>query len=137
MSLLDLIPHQELAFAHRPWPRATVGEEGWLKAIDLLAAGDATLLGFWGEAAAVHMALGSADEVAVVSLACESGMFPSVAARHAPALRPERTIRDLFGLDAAGAADTRPWLDHGAWGKSVPPGKSGPPLFQIPCNQAS
>ena len=128
MSLLDLIPHQDVATTHRPWPRATVGEEGWLKAIDLLAAGDITLLGFWGEASAVHMALlGGADEIAVVSLECESGKFPSVAARHAPALRLERSIRDLYGLDAVGAADTRPWLDHGAWGTSAPLGKSAPP----------
>ena len=35
MSLLDLIPHQEAIAAHRPWPRVLVGEQGWLKAIDL------------------------------------------------------------------------------------------------------
>src|SRR6478609_6051597 len=119
--------------AHRPWPRVTVGEEGWLSAIDLLAAGRVTLFGFWGEASIVHMALlGDGDEIVIVSLGCESGKFPSVAARHAPALRLERTIRDLFGLDAAGAADTRPWLDHGAWGTSAPSGKSAAPREREP-----
>ena len=128
MRLLDLIPHQEVVAAHRPWPRAMVGEEGWLKTIDLLAAGDVTLFGLWGETSAVHMALlGGADEIAVVSLECESGKFPSVAARHVPALRLERTIVDLFGLDAVGAIDERPWLDHGAWGRSTPLGKSAAP----------
>jgi Ni,Fe-hydrogenase III large subunit len=128
MSLLDLIPHQEAIAAHRPWPRVLVGEQGWLKAIDLLAAGDVTLLGFWGEISAVHLALlDAADEIAIVSLECESGKFPSVAARHAPALRLERTIHDLFGLDAVGATDTRPWLDHGVWGRSTPLGKSAAP----------
>jgi Ni,Fe-hydrogenase III large subunit len=128
MSLLDRIPHREVVATHRPWPRAKVAEEGWLKAIDLLAAGDVTLLGFWGEVSAVHLALlGSADDVAVVSLACESGNFPSVAARHPPAQRLERTIRDLFGLDALGAIDERPWLDHGVWGRSAPLGKSAAP----------
>jgi Ni,Fe-hydrogenase III large subunit len=127
VSLLDLIPHQELVAVHRPWPRATVGEEGWRKAIDLLATGHVTLLGLWGEASAVHMALlGDADEIAVISLECESGKFPSVAAYHAPALRFERTIRDLFGLEAVGATDARPWLDHGVW-ESVPSGKSAAP----------
>jgi Ni,Fe-hydrogenase III large subunit len=125
MSLLDLIPHREEVAAHRPWPRVTVGEEGWLDAIDLLAAGDVTLLGFWGEVSAVHLALlGGADEIAIVSLECESGNFPSVAARHPPAQRLERAIHDLFGLDAAGAIDERPWLDHGVWGRSAPLGKS-------------
>jgi Ni,Fe-hydrogenase III large subunit len=133
VSLLDLIPHQELVAAHRPWPRARVGGEGWLKAIDLLAAGDVTLFGFWGEASAVHLALlGGADEIAVVSLECESGKFPSVAARHAPALRLERTIGDLFGLDAIGAADTRPWLDHRVWGRSTPLGRSTEPRERGP-----
>jgi Ni,Fe-hydrogenase III large subunit len=128
MSLLDLIPHQEAVPAHRPWPRVLVGEQGWLKAIDLLAAGDVTLLGFWGEVSAVHLVLlGGADEIAIVSLECESGRFPSVAARHAPALRLERTIHDLFGLDAVGATDTRPWLDHGVWGRCTPLGKSAAP----------
>src|SRR5215472_5626879 len=128
MSMLDLIPHQEVVAAHRPWPRATVGEEGWLKAIDLLAAGHVTLFGFWGEGSAVHLALlGAADEIAVVSLECESGKFPSVAARHAPALRLERTIGDLFGLDAVGATDARPWLDHGVWTKSTPLRRSAAP----------
>ena len=64
MSLLSLIPHREVIAAHRPWTRAEVGEEGWLKAIDLLAAGDVTLFGLWGEASAVHIALlGEGDEV--------------------------------------------------------------------------
>jgi Ni,Fe-hydrogenase III large subunit len=133
--MLDLIPHQDLVAVHRPWPRATVVEPGWRKAIDLLAAGDVTLLGFWGEASAVHMALlGDADEIAVISLECDSGKFPSVAARHAPALRLERTIRDLFGLEAVGATDARPWLDHGVWEsapsrKSTAPRESGPYQF--------
>jgi Ni,Fe-hydrogenase III large subunit len=121
MSLLDLIPYQEVIAAHRPSPRARVGEEGWLTAIDLLATGHATLLGFWGEAITVHLALlGDADEIAVVSLDCAFGKFPSVAARHPPALRLERTICDLFGLEATGATDTRPWLDHGGWGERAP-----------------
>jgi Ni,Fe-hydrogenase III large subunit len=125
MSLLDFIPHQEVVAAHRPWPRARVGEDGWLTAIDLLATGHATLLGFWGEASAVHLALlADTYEIAVVSLDCASGKFPSVAAGHAPALRLERTICDLFGLEAIGATDTRPWLDHGVWGRRAPLGKS-------------
>ena len=128
MRLLGLIPHQEVISAHRPWPRARVGEDGFLRAIDALASGDATLLGFWGEASAVHLALlGAGDDVIVISLECASGKFPSVGARHPPALRLERAIHDLFGLEAVGATDTRPWLDHGVWGKRAPLGKSVAP----------
>jgi len=123
MALLDRIPHLTVSPAHRPWPRAEVGEEGWRKAIDLLAGGELTLLGLWGEAAAVHMALlNEPNEIAVVSLDCANGQFPSVGARHPPAQRLERTIRDLFGVEAVGAIDVRPWLDHGVWGVQAPLG---------------
>jgi Ni,Fe-hydrogenase III large subunit len=128
MALLDRIPHSSLVPSHRPWPRASVDEVGWLKAIELLGASEVTLLGLWGEAAAVHMALlAEPNEVAVVSLDCASGKFPTVSVRHPPALRLERTIRDLFGLEAAGAADTRAWLDHGVWGTHAPLGKGAAP----------
>jgi Ni,Fe-hydrogenase III large subunit len=124
MALLDSIPHRQKAADQRPWPRVIVGDDGWLAAIEHLISGRALLLGLWGEPAAVHMALLSADyaEIAVMSLQCNDGKFISVAARHAPALRLERTIQDLFGLQAIGAADQRPWLDHGVWGQSHPLG---------------
>jgi Ni,Fe-hydrogenase III large subunit len=123
MTLLDRIPHRSVAPAHRPWPRAEVGEDGWLKAIDLLGSDELTLLGLWGEAATVHMALlDAASEIAVISLDCASGKFPSVGVRHPPAQRLERTVCDLFALEAVGASDTRPWLDHGVWGVHAPLG---------------
>jgi len=125
MGLLDSIPHRDAIPSHRPWPRVTVGADGWQAAITELVAGRATLLGLWGEPEAAHMALlaGDAKEIGVVSLICGDGTFPSVAAAHPPALRLERTIRDLFGLEATGASDTRPWLDHGAWGGRFPLGR--------------
>jgi Ni,Fe-hydrogenase III large subunit/Ni,Fe-hydrogenase III component G len=129
VSPLDHIPHRAAIAEHRPWPRVLVDESGWRAAIDQLASGRLTLLGLWGETATVHMALMTADsqKIAVVSLACMSGEFPSVGARHPPAIRLERTIQDLFGLRAAGAADARPWLDHGAWGVRHPLGTAEPP----------
>ena len=67
---------------------------------------------------------------------------------HTPALRLERTIRDLYGLEPEGSPDPRPWLDHGRWGVRQPLGArtsdpavgdayaflsaEGPPLHQIP-----
>ncbi|WFU71983.1 MULTISPECIES: NADH-quinone oxidoreductase subunit C [unclassified Bradyrhizobium] len=122
MGILDSIPHVNAILSHRPWPRAVVTEAGWQAAIDRLVEGGLTLLGFWGEPAAVHLALldgGSAD-VAVVTYECTAGAFPSVASRHLPALRLERTIHDLFGLVPSAADDLRPWLDHDAWGQSYP-----------------
>jgi Ni,Fe-hydrogenase III large subunit len=125
MGLLISIPHRDFVPNHRPWPRAVVGEEGWQAATGELVAGRATLLGFWGEPEAVHMALlAGTNEIAVVSFACSDGSFQSVAKAHPPALRLERTIHDLFGLEAKGAGDTRSWLDHGAWGGQFPLGRT-------------
>jgi Ni,Fe-hydrogenase III large subunit len=67
-----------------------------------------------------------AGEAAVLTLACPQGAFPSVGRLHAPAIRLERTVRDLFGLTPEDAPDTRPWLDHGRWGVRFPLGASEP-----------
>jgi Ni,Fe-hydrogenase III large subunit/Ni,Fe-hydrogenase III component G len=128
MALLDNIPHREKAKQHRPWPRAIVTDDGWRQAIDQLAAGRCTLLGLWGDAPDVHMALMAEnfDDIAVLSYTCKDAQYPSVAARHPPAIRLERAIRDLFGLDAIDAPDTRTWLDLGFWDVRHPLGKKQP-----------
>ncbi len=128
MALLDNIPHGEIAERHRPWPRATVSDEGWARAIDQLAAGRLTLVGLWGDAPDVHMALfdAQAGAIAVVSYACKDGKYPSVGVRHPPAIRLERAIRDLFGLEAVGSPDVRTWLDLGFWDVRHPLGEEQP-----------
>ena len=75
------------------------------------------LLGLWGDTGAVHMAVMSeaAHDIAVVSVECPDGTFPSVGALHPPAIRLERAIQSLYGLEPIGASDTRPWLDLGFW----------------------
>jgi Ni,Fe-hydrogenase III large subunit len=55
----------------------------------------------------------AANEIAVFSIDCPERRFPSVGRLHPPSIRLERAIRDLFGLEAEGAPDTRPWLVHG------------------------
>ncbi len=127
MVLLDNIPHEEKAERHRPWPRVAVADAGWNAAIDQLTAAQCTLLGLWGDAGQVHMALlGTGADIAVLTYACKDGTYPSVGARHAPAIRLERAIHSLFGLVAAGSPDTRPWLDLGFWDVAHPLGKCEP-----------
>ena len=129
MSLLsDLLAKGRPVGDHRPWPRVVVHEAVWTAVVAGLAERRLTLLGLWGEPASVHMALleEPAGAVAVLSLDCPGGQFPSVAARHAPALRLERSICDLFGLESVGLNDARPWLDHGRWDLSAPLGAGGP-----------
>jgi len=142
--------HGKPVAGHRPWPRVDGDEDLWRQAVLGLAAGEATLLGLWSDGQAVHLALAeeAACEPLVLSLAVRCGRFPSVAHTHAPAMRLERALRDLYGLEVDGSPDLRRWLDHGRWGLRAPLGRQqnsdvggdtytfrtaeGPPLHQIP-----
>ncbi|MGE5771725.1 MAG: NADH-quinone oxidoreductase subunit C [Hyphomicrobiales bacterium] len=128
MSLLNSISSEEPVEQHRPWPRTRVKDDGWLQAIDELANGTCTLLGLWADAPDVHMALleEASSDLAVITYTCKAGKYPSVAARHPPAVRLERAIRDLFGLEAVDSPDSRPWLDLGFWNVRHPLGKKSP-----------
>src|SRR5689334_20112560 len=99
---------------HRPWPRFVFSEGDWRSAAIELASGALELSGLWGDEGFVHMAVRDAADgaFAVLSIACNENAFPSIAARHPPAIRLERTVRDLFGFVAVGSLDERPWLDH-------------------------
>lgn len=121
-SLIDLM--LEGRQVGRPAPRTVVEMPVWNFAAEQLPQGDWSLLGLWGERACVHMALLDEEtaEHALITLECPHGSFPSVARHHLPALRLERSIRDLYGLEAAGCPDPRPWLDHGRWDLRFPLG---------------
>ena len=112
--------------AYNPSPRYVVTEAVWRDAGAALADGALVLLGLWGEAEEVHLALldESTPRIAVFSLRCVDGAFPSIGALHAPAIRFERTIEDLFGLEPRGITDRRPWLDHGRWELTGPLGRA-------------
>jgi len=122
---------------HRPWPRFVVDEARWLALRDRLATVDWVLLGLWGDRSAagspsVHLALrdegaDAGDGIAVVSMLCPQGRFPSLGAVRPGAIRLERMMAETFGLTADGADDTRPWLDHGQWPVHRPLGEAGPP----------
>ncbi len=121
MAVIDAFEALAPVPGHKPWPRRVVDAEMWRALAESFAAGERTLLGLWGDAGFVHMALlGGPSGVAVASLACKDGGFPSVAARHPPAGRFERAIHDLFGCRPLDAPDDRPWLDHGRWPNSAP-----------------
>src|SRR5687768_3350881 len=111
---------------HAPWPRAIVSRSAWQQAAGRLQAGEWSLLGLWGDAwgnasgdasgdrGFAHMAVleAATARCAVLSVACDGNRFPSVGRVHAPAIRLERAMRDLLGLEPEGLEDGRPWLDH-------------------------
>ncbi|MEQ1930505.1 MAG: hydrogenase expression protein HypE [Parvularculaceae bacterium] len=101
----------------RPWPRAVIDRDAWSFAAGELASGRWSLCALWGEPGAAHMALRdeTSQELGIFTLPCPDNRFPSVGRMHAPAIRLERAMRDLWGLTAENAPDARPWLDHGKW----------------------
>jgi Ni,Fe-hydrogenase III large subunit len=113
---------------HKPWPRVVVDDALWQGLVSRLADGRCSLLGLWGEAGAVHMALYDDNDKSIVVATRETpnGRYPSVARFHSPALRLERAARDLCGLSPVGLPDGRPWLDHGRWNLSAPLGAATP-----------
>jgi Ni,Fe-hydrogenase III large subunit len=115
-ALIDMIEGRKVE-EHRPWPRVVVRDDGWRFSTRQLAAGTWTLLGLWGDAGAVHMAVldERAGEIAVVTILCPNARYPSVGALHPPAIRLERALRDLTGIEPVGLPDPRPWLDLGFW----------------------
>ncbi|HRD67673.1 MAG TPA: nickel-dependent hydrogenase large subunit [Candidatus Competibacter sp.] len=119
---------------HRPWPRAVVDAETWNALAEGLAGGVWTLLGLWGEAGMVHLAVCEepAGNLSVASLPCPDGWFPSVGRLHPPAQRLERAIADLVGLRPVDASDSRPWLDHGRWPVRHPLGATTVPDKPMP-----
>jgi Ni,Fe-hydrogenase III large subunit len=125
-TLRNLIDEGQAIVKHQPWPRAVVGDEGWQQAISLLQEEQCTLLALWGEKEFVHIALIDAQgkEPGILSFECEDNSFPSVGRLHAPAIRLERALRDLSGLDPEGLTDTRAWLDHGKWPVHHPLGQA-------------
>lgn len=120
--LSNIVKNGRETEGHHPWPRVVVGKTEWSSAINNLAAGHLTLLGEWGDKRAAHAALLDEAAAAVAVLTIEEHDFPSIGKHHAPAIRQERAMRDLWGLKPVGLPDTRPWLDHGVWGVRHPLG---------------
>ena len=94
------------------WTHSPVDRPAWQEAAQHLRAGESSLVSLWGEPGRAHMALldQATNAVRVLRLPCDTGRFPSVGRFHPPAIRLERAMRDLVGLEAEGAPDPRPWL---------------------------
>src|SRR5205814_5271531 len=119
--LIDRIPGHRVE-QHKPTPRVIVSAETWRMLTAELAAGRTTLFGLWGDAGQVNMALIEQGEIVVVTIECRDGKFPSVGQVHPPAIRLERAIQDLYGLESLDLRDRRPWLDHDRFGVKHPLG---------------
>lgn len=132
--LAALLTNRAPIGGHRPWPRYEIDHDTWLAVAQALGEGGGSLLSLWGEKDNVHMALRVAGQAqpCVVSVRVKIADFPSVGRFHAPAIRLERAVRDLYGFAPLGILDRRPWLDHGAWGMRAPLGARPPAARRDP-----
>jgi Ni,Fe-hydrogenase III large subunit len=113
------------------WAHSVATRETWQAATARLQSGEASLLGLWGEPGCAHMAiLDGSQQPALLRLPCADRRFPSVGRTHPPAIRLERAMRDLAGLEPEDAPDARPWLRHGVPYAFLP--AQGESLHQIP-----
>jgi Ni,Fe-hydrogenase III large subunit len=121
--LIDTLEHADNRLGRGPLRRAFVDASTWeALAIELAGNRNWSLLAHWGEPDAVHLALLDVfdNTTAVATLPCTAKRYPSLGRHHPPAIRLERTIRDLYGLEPENTPDPRPWLDHGRWDRRHP-----------------
>src|SRR5258708_24841570 len=85
-SIAAILARLAPAGFHAPWRRFDVDAQVWTAIAKSLGDGDGELLGLWGDAGAVHMALRTPPaDPCVISLAVTEDGFPSVGRFHPPA----------------------------------------------------
>jgi len=102
----------------------------WQQLAERLHGGELALVALWGEPGCAHMAVMDRNSHALMVVSLPGERFPSIGRLHAPAIRLERTMRDVYGLEPEGAPDVRPWLKHGGSYAFLP--ADGESLHQIP-----
>ena len=135
------IPGLDLDLARLPAPlpiwHASVDRDGWLAAARAVAAAGGRLVSTWGVdrsespvggfAACAAYALPDGLVWVDLGLAAAAPSCPDLASIFPAASRMQRATTDLLGIEFAGAADTRPWLDHGLWPEGLRPLRDGMP----------
>ncbi|HEY8261266.1 MAG TPA: NADH-quinone oxidoreductase subunit C [Methylosinus sp.] len=122
IELKECISKGEPVAHARGWPRRVVDRATWLGIVGWIANGQGDLLGLWSDGEAVHLAVveRAGQCFAIITLDCPEKRYPSVGRLHPPALRLERAIRDVYGIEAEESPDARRWVDHGRWGVRRP-----------------
>lgn len=97
--------------------RVSVTAEQWTALARACAGAHQDLSALWVDGTDVRMALIALDRSVrmIATLPVKENAYPSVGRFHAPAIRLERTLRDLHGVIPEDLPDTRGWLDHGRW----------------------
>jgi Ni,Fe-hydrogenase III large subunit/Ni,Fe-hydrogenase III component G len=131
--ILDSVKKTKHETATHGAARFTIPTKLWCKIGENLGKG-LDLLSLWADHKQVHMAIYdvATQEFLIVSNTIKAEKFPSIGQYHAPAIRAERIIKDLYGIKAFGLPDDRQWLDHGNWPISKPLAKKPTPTMDCP-----
>jgi Ni,Fe-hydrogenase III large subunit len=116
---------------HHGFPRHRAPRGAWRELGEALIGRPLALFGLWGDRDAVHAAVYDvrSRDFAVLSHDVVERRVPSLGVFHPAAIRLERAIQDLFGIEVVALTDGRPWLDHGRWPVGAPLRESpGPPV---------
>lgn len=93
----------------------------WGELADRLDSDPLPVATLWSDGAFVHALLPEAGQPPLIaSVAVEAKRYLALSPARPGIAWCERSIRDLWGIEAIGARDLRPWLDHGAWGRTAP-----------------
>jgi Ni,Fe-hydrogenase III large subunit len=111
-----------------PIRHGAVDREGWLAVAQDVTAGGGRLVALWGSrrpegaVACAAYAFSSEGGLAWIELPLADGEgYPDLSGLFPAAARMQRAAHDLDGVVAEGAADSRPWMDHGLWqGQAMP-----------------
>jgi Ni,Fe-hydrogenase III component G len=121
MSQTQSASHQIVATAEaavcRPWLRYSLDPPAWTAFGHAASREGWVLLALWADTVQVHALLFDPNRVAAVAVSTtvDTGRYGALSPVWPGAAWYERMIHDLWGHVADGAADLRPWLDHGEW----------------------
>jgi Ni,Fe-hydrogenase III large subunit/Ni,Fe-hydrogenase III component G len=102
---------------------ADVGAQGWMHVAEIVRAEGGRLVSIWGtdrrpvaDHDVMSAAYCAAEGLLWLRLALNEGEgYPDLSLVFPAAERMQRTVFDLLGICANGAADVRPWINHGRW----------------------
>jgi Ni,Fe-hydrogenase III large subunit len=106
----------------RPWLRHILPHADWANLANKAFEESWILLAQWADTIQAHALFLIPETLTIipVSTAVEAGRYPALSLAFPGAAWYERMIRDLWGHEADGSRDLRPWLDHGTWPQSHP-----------------
>jgi Ni,Fe-hydrogenase III large subunit len=106
----------------RPWLRHILPHADWVNLANTAFAEKWILLAQWADTIQAHALFLVAETLTIIPVSTEikSGRYPALSPAFPGAAWYERMVRDLWGHEADGSRDRRPWLDHGTWPQSHP-----------------